>query len=73
MSIRKIAWILLVFSKSMDLCRTEPISHEEIVFAVDHRVRLIRDGRKNDSQSSRRLFVHIATTWLRFLGLLKER
>jgi hypothetical protein len=63
----------LVFSKSMDLCRTEPISHEEIVFAVDHRVRLIRNGRTNDSQSSRRLFVHIATTWLRFLGLLKER
>lgn len=71
-SIRKIAWILLVFSKSMDLCRTEPITHEEIAFAVDRRVRLIRSGRTNDSQSSRRLFVHIATAWLRFLGLLKE-
>lgn len=72
MSIRKIAWILLVFSKSMDLCRTEPITQEEIAFAVDHRVRLIRSARTNDSQSSRRLFIHIATAWLRFLGLLKE-
>ena len=71
-SIRKIAWILLVFSKSMDLCRPGPITHEEIAFAVDHRVRLIRSGRTNDSQSSHRLFVHIATAWLRFLGLLKE-
>jgi site-specific recombinase XerD len=72
MSIRKIAWILLVFSKSMDLCRPGQITHEEIAFAIDHRVRLTRSGRTNDSQSSRRLFIHIATAWLRFLGLLKE-
>lgn len=72
MSIRKIAWVLLVLSMSMDLCRTEPITHEEIAFAVDHRVRLIRSARTNESESSRRLFVHIATAWLRFLGLLKE-
>ncbi len=72
MSIRKIAWILLVLSKSMDLCQTEPITQEEIAFAVDHRVRLIRSPRTNDSPSSRRLFIHIATVWLRFLGLLKE-
>jgi len=71
-SIRKIAWILLVFSKSMDLCRPGPITHEEIAFAVDHRIRFIQNGRTNESQSSRRLFVHIATAWLRFLGLLKE-
>ena len=73
MSIRKIAWILLVFSKSMDLCRTDPVTHEEIAFAVDHRVRLIRSARTNDSQSSRRLFIHIATAWIRFLGLMKEQ
>lgn len=72
-SIRKIAWILLVFSKSIDLCRPGPITHEEIAFAVDHRVRLIRSGRANDSRSSRRLFIHIATAWLRFLGVLEER
>ena len=67
------AWILLVFSKSMDLCRTDPVTHEEIAFAVDHRVRLIRSARTNDSQSSRRLFIHIATAWIRFLGLMKEQ
>lgn len=73
MSIRKIAWILLVFSKSMDVCRPGQITHDEIAFAVDHRVRITRSGRTNDSQSSRRLFIHIATAWLRFQGLLKER
>jgi site-specific recombinase XerD len=62
----------MVFSKSIDLSLKQPLTHEEIAIAVDHRVRLIRNGRKNDSQSSRRLFVHIATAWLEFLGMLKE-
>ena len=73
MSIRKIAWVLLVFSKSMDLCRSGQITHEEIAFAVDHRIRLIRSEHTNESRSSRLLFIHTATAWLRFLGLLKER
>lgn len=72
MSIRKIAWILLVFSMSMDLCRPGQITHEEIAFAVDHRVRLVRRERENESRSSRLLFIHTSTAWLRFLGLLKE-
>lgn len=72
-SIRKIAWILLVFSKSMDLCRPGQISYQEIEFAVDHRVRLIRSGHANESYSSRLLFIHVATAWLRFLGRLEER
>lgn len=71
-SIRKIAWMLMVFSKSIDLSLEQPLTHEEIAFAVDHRVRLIRNGRKHDSLSSRRLFIHIATAWLEFLGMLKE-
>lgn len=71
-TIRKIAWILLVFSKSIDLRLAQPITHEEIAFAVDHRVRLVQNDRQNDSQSSRRLFIHIATAWLRFEGLLQE-
>ena len=73
MSIRKIAWILLIFSKSMDLCRPGQITHEEIAFAVDHRIRVVRSERTNESRSSRLLFIHTATAWLRFLGLLKER
>lgn len=72
-SIQKIAWILLVFSRSMDLCRPGQITYEEIAYAVDHRVRLIGSGRTNDSHGSRLLFIHIATAWLRFLGLLEER
>jgi site-specific recombinase XerD len=73
MSVRKIAWVLLVFSKSMDLCRSGQITHEEIAFAVDHRIRLVRSEHTNESRSSRLLFIHTATAWLRFLGLLKER
>lgn len=72
MSIRKIAWILLVFSKSMDLCRPGQITHEEIAYAVDHRIRLVQSKHANESRSSRRLFIHTATAWLRFLGVLKE-
>jgi site-specific recombinase XerD len=72
MSIRKIAWILLVFSMSMDLCRPGQITHEEIAFAVDHRIRLVRRERESESRSSRLLFIHTATAWLRFVGLLKE-
>lgn len=72
-TMRKIAWILLVFSRSMDFCRPGRITHQEIEFAVDHRVRLIQSGRSNDSRSSRLLFIHIATAWLRFLGILEER
>ena len=71
-SIRKIAWILLVFSQSMDLSRPRQITHEEIAFAVDHRIRLLRSERTNESRSSRLLFIHTATAWLRFLGLLEE-
>ncbi len=72
-SIRKIAWILLVFSQSIDLCRPRLITHEEIAFAVDHRIRLLRSERTNESRSSRLLFIHTATAWLRFLGRLEER
>jgi len=72
-SIRKIAWILLVFTQSMDLSRPRLITHDEIAFAVDHRIRLLRSERTNESRSSRLLFIHTATAWLRFLGRLEER
>lgn len=73
-SLRKIAWILLAFSQSVDLCRPDRISYQEIAFAVDHRVRFARrPEHAEDSRGSRLLFIHIATAWLRFLGYLEER
>ncbi len=68
-SLKKIAWILLVFSQSIDLCRPSQIRIKEIEFAVDHRVRYARrpEGAA-ESRSSRLLFIHTATAWLRFCG-----
>lgn len=70
-TLQKIAWVLEIISQSMDLCRPGPVTHEEIEFAVDHRASL--NHRKYDeSRSSRRLFIHIATNWLRFVGYFEE-
>jgi hypothetical protein len=70
-SLRIIAWILLVFSQSIDLCRPCLITAKEIKFAVDHRVRYARRPEGAiDSRRSRLLFIHIATAWLRFCGYI---
>ncbi len=72
-SLRKIAWVLLVFSQSIDLCRPGRITRQEIEYAVAHRVRYARrPEHAADSRSSRLLFIHVATAWLRFLGRLEE-
>lgn len=72
-SLRKIAWILLVFSQSIDLGRPGHITRQEIEYAVDHRIRYARrPEHATDSRSSRLLFIHIATEWLRFLDRLQE-
>ncbi len=73
LSLRKIAWILLVFSKSIDLSRPDRITRQEIEYAVAHRVRYARrSAHTADSRSSRLLFIHVATAWLRFLGRMEE-
>lgn len=72
-SLRKIAWVLLVMSQSMDLCRPDRITHGEIQYAVDHRIRLVKTDHPVDSKSSRNLFIHITTDWLRFLDCLEDR
>lgn len=72
-SLRKIAWVLLVFSQSIDLSRSGRKTRQEIEYAVDHRVRFAqRPENATDSRSSRLLFIHVATEWLRFLGRLEE-
>lgn len=73
-SLKKIAWVLLVFSQSIDLCRPGRITAKEIEFAVDHRIRYARRPKgAAESRSSRLLFIHIATAWLRFCGYLVEK
>ncbi len=71
-TLQKIAWVLHVFSQSIDLGRPGRVTRQEIEFAVDHRVRYNRSNRDEASQSSRRLFIHITTAWLHFLGYLEE-
>ena len=61
-SLKKIAWILLVFSQSIDLCRPGRITAKEIEFAVEHRIRYAqRPEGAIESRSSRLLFIHTAT------------
>jgi site-specific recombinase XerD len=71
--LRKIAWILLVFSQSIDLNGPNRITRQEIEHAVDHRIRYApRPEHAADSRSSRLLFIHVASEWLRFLDRLEE-
>jgi site-specific recombinase XerD len=72
-SLQKIAWVLLAFSQSIDLCRPGRVTHQEIEYAVAHRIRYTRPPEHAaDSRSSRLLFIQVATAWLRFLGRLEE-
>ena len=73
LSLRKIAWILLVFSQSIDLSGRGRITRQEIEYAVDHRIRYAKRPKHTaDSRRSRLLFIHVATEWLRFMGRLEE-
>lgn len=73
-TLRKIAWVLVTLSQSLDLRKPHRVTQQEIEFAVDHRVRFChRPEHAKDSVSSRRLFIHIATAWFRFLGTFEEQ
>ena len=72
-SLRRIAWILLIISQSIDLSRSDRISRQDIEFAVDHRIRLYkRPNRVAESKKSRMFLIRVATEWFRFLGVLEE-
>ena len=73
-SLKKIAWILLVFSQSIDLCRPGRITVKEIEYAVDHRIRYARrpEG-ATESRRSQLIVIHTATAWLRFCGYVVEK
>lgn len=71
--LQKIAWILLVLSKDMDLCQSKRVTRLQIEFAIDHRVRLIqRHQGIGHAASSRQMFIHFAEAWFRFQGRLVE-
>jgi site-specific recombinase XerD len=72
--LQKIAWILLVLSQDVDLCKLRRVTHKQIEFAVDHRACLIqRPQGLEHAASSRQMFIHIATLWFRFRRCLLER
>lgn len=73
-SLKKIAWILLVFSQSIDLCRPGRIMAKEIEYAVEHRIRYARRPEGvTESRRSQLIFIHTATAWLRFCGYVVEK
>ncbi len=72
--LQKIAWMLLVLSQDADLCRSKPVTRQQVEYAVDHRARLIQRNQDMDhAESSRQMFIHFAELWIRFRGSLVER
>jgi site-specific recombinase XerD len=72
-SLQKIAWVLLIFSLSIDLCKPGQFTRKEIEFAVDHRIRFYRRKKPvTESKKSRLQFISTIVAWLRFLGYFKE-
>jgi site-specific recombinase XerD len=72
-SLQKIAWVLMVFSLSIDLGKSGRVTRKEVEFAVDHRIRFYRRKEPvKESKSSRLLFICTAIAWLRFLGDFEE-
>lgn len=72
-SLQKIAWVLLVFSQSTDLCKPGRFTRENVEFAVDHRIRFYRRKEPlKESKSSRLLFISTVISWFRFLGNFEE-
>jgi site-specific recombinase XerD len=71
--LQKIAWILLVLSQDVDLCRSKRVTRQQIEFSVDHRARLIqRHQGIGHAPSSRQMFIHYAEAWFHFRGCLVE-
>jgi hypothetical protein len=70
--LRKIAWVLLAVAQNIDIDHGN-MSQQDIERAVDSRVRFCRRPLKaNESPSTRQMFIHFATGWLRRLGCLQQ-
>jgi len=66
----KIAWVLLAIAPQLSP-DGGPVTGRDIELAVAHRTRFRRQPKPaTDSASSRQLFVHFATEWVRSLGRL---
>jgi site-specific recombinase XerD len=69
--LQKIAWVLLAVADCIHIDRGK-VTGSDIEQAVDSRRRFKRrPGVAQDSESSRPLFVHIVTEWVRSLGRLE--
>jgi len=69
--LRKIAWVLLAVARRIDIDHGK-VTARALELAVDGRTRFKRLPEPwQDSQGSRRLFIHIATEWVRSLGCLE--
>jgi site-specific recombinase XerD len=69
--LQKIAWVLLAVARRLDLDHGK-VTARDLELAVDGRTRFKRLPEPwHDSPGSRRLFLHIATEWVRSLGCLE--
>jgi integrase/recombinase XerD len=63
---------LLLIVRQIDVSPREPITSQQIAAAADCLARQRRRGcRSGGRKQSREVFIHVATTWLRYLGYLK--
>lgn len=69
--LRKYAWVLLVFSQSIDLNKPGLITQKQIEYAIKHRIHY-NPSTTTDSRSTQLFYIHIATEWLRFYNRLAE-
>lgn len=68
--LKKIAWVLLAVARGIDVDHGN-VTMRDIELAVDGRTRFKRSPKRaHDSPGSRQLFVHVATEWVRSLGML---
>jgi site-specific recombinase XerD len=70
--LHKIAWILLAVARGIDIDHGK-VTARDIELAVEGRARFNRTlDRSQSPEGSRQLFVHIATEWVRSLGVLEQ-
>lgn len=70
--LRKIAWVLLAVARGIDIDHGK-VTARDIELAVDGRARSNRTlVRSKNLKGSRQLFVHIATEWVRSIGVLEQ-
>ncbi len=70
--LQKIAWILLAVANNIDI-DDGSLTIQDIELAVDRRTRFERRAnRATKSAGTHQMFIHFATEWVRYMGILEQ-